>query len=95
LDSIVILYYLCFRFKIKKMSKIKTDLFLRTPKIGDIIVFNQPYLKGVLIHGACVGFTSAGCPKINDIDMSNFGVGNKEHYAEKGFYSVKNQFLIK
>lgn len=57
----------------------KTDLFGNIPKVGDIIIFNPPYLKG-LIYGECIGFTKAGLPKVINCNSS---------------YSVKTDFVIK
>lgn len=70
----------------------KKDIFGNVPKIGDIIVYNPPKYKG-LIYGTCIGFTQAGCPKINKLNYVN---NNQTHdYVENGFLSVKADFVIK
>ena len=44
----------------------KKDIFNKTPKIGDTIVFNPPKYKGVM-SSIIVGFSKAGLPMVNHI----------------------------
>lgn len=44
------------------MNNPRQDLLGRTPKIGDLIAFNPPRYKGILI-GRVVEFTPAALPK--------------------------------
>jgi polyphosphate kinase 2 (PPK2 family) len=43
------------------MAIIRKDILERTPEIGDIVTFNPPYYKGLLI-GKVVGFAKSGLP---------------------------------
>ena len=49
---------------------IKKDFFNNTPIIGDTVIYNPPYYKG-LSSGEITGFTKAGLPTI-DLHQSNF-----------------------
>ena len=71
---------------------IQKDIFDNTPEVGDIIVFNPPKYKGIT-YGTCIGFTSAGCPKVNDLKWANYFL--QLEVTNKGFYSVKTGFVIK
>ena len=72
--------------------KIKTDIFNNVPKVGDIIVYNPPKYKG-LVYGTCIGFTEAGCPKLDNLNKIHYY--DKNEYIRKGFLSVKSDFVIK
>lgn len=43
--------------------KIRTDIMGRTPEIGDIIVYNPPYYKGIK-KAYVIGFAKSGLPII-------------------------------
>lgn len=42
--------------------KIKTDITGNIPKIGDVVVYNPPYYKGIDLVEIS-SFTKSGCPK--------------------------------
>ena len=68
--------------------EIKKDIFGITPKIGDTIIWNPPYYKG-LAWGPCVGFSRSGLPKIQ-FDLYYLGVKNKD-----GNVTPKTGFVVK
>ena len=56
---------------------IRKDILGRKPKIGDIIVYNPPYYKGI-IKGFIVSFTKSGLPILNTM---NSGITPKTGFA--------------
>lgn len=71
------------------MNKI-TDIFGKTPKVGDIIVYNPPHYKG-LVYGKCKALSKAGNPRVEI--LSDY----KEYYIrldKDGLYSPKTGFVI-
>lgn len=69
------------------MSKIVTDIFGVEPKIGDLIVYNPPRWKGLIV-GKCVGFSKFGLPEL-DVNGQFAGIPNK-----KGFHTPKTGFVV-
>ena len=70
--------------------KIREDILGNVPEIGDSIVFNPVYYKG-LVNGVCVGFmASSGLPMVK-VDKRILGNENKDgSYTPKtGFVCVK------
>lgn len=71
---------------------IQKDIFGREPKVGDTIVFNPPYYKGILF-GTCTGFTKSGLPML--VDIANCSSRISWEIRQKGYYSPKTGFTIK
>ena len=76
----------------------KKDLFGKTPRVGDRIVFNPPKYKG-LVYGIFCGYSETGNPKINKIfdkdheespNMRTVG----EDITRKGYYIITTNFVI-
>lgn len=68
----------------------KTDIFDKTPKVGDRIVFNPPKYKG-LMHSKIVGFGRTGLPRV----VENPESGRMWfEWNKKGYYTVKTDFVI-
>ena len=72
----------------------KTDLFGNIPKVGDIIVFNPPRYKGVAV-GKIVGFGKTGFPQLVEIKEENSNSWMYWEITDKGYYTVKTNFVIK
>ena len=76
----------------------KKDIFGIEPKVGDILIFNPPKYKG-LLYGTCIGFTDAGCPKVNKINGDELNNGYtfllSIDKANSVYYSIKTDFCIK
>lgn len=74
------------------MKEKRTDIFGVTPDIGDLIVYNPPVYKGLVI-GTCVGFTSVGLPKLKiDRDVYSFYLGQSD---KNDYYTPKTGFVVK
>lgn len=72
----------------------KTDMFGKTPKVDDRIVFNPPKYKG-LVYGECIGFTESGLPKVKVENIKSVGYWALKRYMEKqGYYASKTGFVI-
>lgn len=53
------------------MKKIRDDIFGNKPNIGDTIVYNPSYYKG-LKQGVVVGFAKSGLPRVSEVgDIKN------------------------
>ena len=71
----------------------KKDIFGDIPNIGDTIIFNPPKYKG-LLYGELIKFTDAGCPGVL-VEEYKDNNSIRLETIRKGFYSVKDQFVIK
>lgn len=70
------------------MNKI-TDIFGKTPKIGDTIVFNPPHYKG-LVYGECKALSKVGNPRVEILsDYKGFKLDD-----EDGLYAPRTKFVI-
>lgn len=64
---------------------IRKDFMGVTPEIGDVIIYNPPYYKG-LIKAKVTGFSKVGLP-ITDYKVNNF---NKNPTPKTEFIIIKN-----
>ena len=69
-------------------KEIRKDIFGNIPQIGDIIVYNIPYYKG-LCYGECVAFSNSGLPEIKPKDNKYMGRANNN-----GNITPKTRFVI-
>lgn len=73
------------------MKEIQKDIFGVEPEIGDLIVYNPPKYKGLLV-AKCVGFTNSGLPELEINKEKNWfytGQPNKN-----GYYTPKTEFVV-
>lgn len=73
------------------MKTIQTDIFGITPEVGDIIIYNSPKYKGLVV-GKCVGFSTSGLPEL-DIDKNIYG-GYLGQRNNSGYYTPKTGFVV-
>lgn len=66
------------------------DTFGNEVNIGNTIVFNPPYNKG-LIKGTVIGFSKNNCPHVINA-AGNYRVSIT--IEKNGFYSVKSHYAV-
>ena len=70
--------------------EIRKDILGNIPEIGDTIVFNPPWYKG-LVHGTCMGFSDSGLPKVSNLSNTS---GMQHEVRKYGSYTPKTGFVV-
>lgn len=60
--------------------KVKTDIVENIPKVGDVVVYNPPYYKGIKLL-SITEFTKAGCPVGYYLDNKDY-----KHIVKTDFF---------
>lgn len=68
-------------------KEIRKDVFGVIPEIGDLIAFNPPKHKGLIVS-ECKGFSLSGLPEVEFIE------GMRGSYNLSGYYSPKTGFIV-
>ena len=67
----------------------KKDIFGVEPELDDLIVFNPPKYKGLIIT-KCIGFSPSGSPEVERVDGKwIYGAHNL-----RGRYTPKTDFVV-
>jgi hypothetical protein len=66
-------------------KQIRKDIMGVIPKIGDVIIYNPPYYKGI-VKAKVTGFSKTGLP-ITDYLVNDW---NKNPTPKTGFVIIKN-----
>lgn len=69
--------------------KIRKDLLGRTPEIGNLIAFNPPYYKGIIL-AKVTGFAKSGLPQLESCDGDTKYIGQNST-PKTGFVVVYNK----
>lgn len=72
-------------------KEIQKDIFGVEPEIGDLIVYNPPKYKGLIV-AKCVGFASSGLPELEIDKVKNWFYTGQPN--SNGYYTPKTGFVV-